>query len=74
MKSPAPLVQAGPTVFDAFEILVAADVLIMSKSTFSFLAALYSNGRKICPPDMWLSVPKWCEENDYWVSDVKRLF
>lgn len=63
-----------PTVFDAFEILTSADVLIMSKSTFSYLAAIYNTGRKICPPDMWLSVPKWCEESDFWFTDPKRLF
>ena len=62
------------TVFDAFQILVNADILVMSKSTFSYLAALYNGGRKIVPPDMWLSVPKWCEESDFWVNDVKRLF
>jgi len=53
--------------FEAFKTMVFADVLIMSKSSFSYLAALYSKGVKYTPPDMWWTVPKWCEDNDNWI-------
>lgn len=62
------------SVFDAFQVLVAADILIMSRGAFSFLAAIYSKGRKIYPSEMLIAVPKWCEENDYWFDNVAKLF
>ena len=52
---------------EAFRMMVMADVLIMSKSAFSYLAGLYSSGLKLYPPGMWLSVPEWCEQYDNWV-------
>lgn len=55
------------SAFEAFKALVFADVLIMSKSSFSYLAALYSKGVKHTPPEMWWTVPKWCEDNDNWI-------
>jgi hypothetical protein len=54
---------------DAFKLLVGADILIMSKSAFSFLAALYSTAIKIYPPEMvngW-EIPIWCEKEDKWI-------
>jgi hypothetical protein len=57
----------------AFKLLVGADVLIMSKSAFSFLAALYSTGVKIFPPEMvngW-DIPIWCEKEDKWFYSSK---
>jgi hypothetical protein len=65
----------GTTIFDAFNILVRADILILSESPFSFLAALYSNGRKLYPAGPTSrQPPKWCEESDYWFDHVSRLF
>lgn len=55
------------SAFDAFKKMVFADALIMSKSAFSYLAALYSRGTKYVPPDMWWTVPKWCEDHDDWI-------
>lgn len=63
----------GPDSFEAFETLVGADILIMSRSAFSYLAGLYSKNIKIYPPDMWLSVPLWCEESDGWYTDVNDV-
>lgn len=57
---------------DAFKLLVGADVLIMSKSAFSFLAALYSSAElKIFPPDFWYTIPLWCEKHDGWVPNLQ---
>lgn len=57
---------APPSTEQAFRLLVGADVLILSRSSFSYLAALYSRGVKLHPPDMWWSIPKWCENWDRW--------
>lgn len=59
------------TLIDVFQMLVGAEVLIMSKTTLSFLAAIYSDGIKICPPDFY-SVPIWCEESDNWRKHIKN--
>lgn len=58
----------GPTAAEAFKMLVGADMLVMSKSSFSVLAGLYSQGIKIAPPDLWFDIPLWCEEEDHWFS------
>ncbi len=58
---------------DVFKMLVGADMLIMSKSDLSFLAAIYSGGTKIHPADFWIQIPFWCEQNDNWIrSDMIR--
>ena len=54
------------TAAEAFQLLVSADVLVMSKSAFSYLAGLYSNGIKVFPPQMWWDMPQWCEDHDAW--------
>ena len=60
------------TSAEAFKLLTGSDILIMSKSSFSFLAGLYSKGVKIFPPQMWWNLPKWCEEHDNWFQIDKQ--
>ena len=50
-------------VFSTFHHLCSADVLIMSRSDFSFVAGLLSKGTKLfCPPPFWHApVPGWLE-------------
>ena len=50
-------------VFETFHHLASADVLVMSRSDFSFVAGLLSNGIKLfCPPPFWhTAVPGWLE-------------
>lgn len=43
---------------DSFSHMVYADLLITSKSSFSYKPALISNGIKVCPKDFWHSYPK----------------
>lgn len=42
---------------DSFLHMVNADLLITSKSSFSYKPALLSNGIKICPKDFWHGYP-----------------
>lgn len=42
---------------DSFSHMVFADLLITSKSSFSYKPALISNGIKVCPKDFWHSYP-----------------
>lgn len=42
---------------DSFLHMVYADLLITSKSSFSYKAALLSNGMKICPKNFWHGYP-----------------
>ena len=75
--SPQLQLQSNPSVspaVEAFKVLVDADVLVMSRSAFSYVAALYSRGMKLHPPDMWWSVPKWCEDWDRWFTDPSRFY
>ena len=61
---------------DSFEHMVYADLLITSKSSFSYKPALLSNGIKICPKDFWHGYPKtkdWILANDEGVFDLKQL-
>lgn len=72
-KSSPSSTESNLSTDDAFKLLVGADVLIMSKSAFSFLAALYSTGVKIFPPEMingW-DIPIWCEKEDKWFYSSK---
>jgi hypothetical protein len=43
---------------DSFMHMVFADLLITSKSSFSYKPALLSNGIKICPKNFWHSYPQ----------------
>lgn len=49
--------------YDTFLHLVNADLLISSKSSFSYKPALISKGIKVCPKDFWHGYP----ENDSWM-------
>lgn len=61
--------QTTTTSVDAFKMMVGADVLIMSKSAFSFLAGLYSsNGIKIVPPNNLFKTPQYCKKFDNWID------
>jgi hypothetical protein len=51
---------------DSFLHMVYADLLITSKSSFSYKPALLSNGIKICPKDFWHSYP---ETKDWYLAD-----
>ncbi|MFA5329759.1 MAG: hypothetical protein WC384_18330 [Prolixibacteraceae bacterium] len=48
---------------DSFVNMVFADLLITSKSSFSYKPALLSNGIKICPKDFWHGYPT----NNQWI-------
>jgi len=48
---------------DSFLHMVYADVLITSKSSFSYKPALLNNGIKVCPKEFWHGYPK----SDDWV-------
>lgn len=48
---------------DSFLHMVKADILITSKSSFSYNPALLSEGIKICPLDFWHAYP----EGDRWI-------
>lgn len=68
-RTPVRLVQSGLQNIlpdEVFKMLVGADILIMSKTSMSYLAGIYSSGIKIQPPDFHLKIPKWCEQNDQW--------
>ena len=57
----------GLSTARAFKLLVEADILVMSKSSFSYLAGIYSEGVKIFPEGMWWETPaRWCEDQDLW--------
>ena len=51
-------------VFSTFHHLVSAQVLVMSRSDFSYAAGLLSQGTKLCPPPpFWHpAVPGWLEQ------------
>jgi hypothetical protein len=61
----------SPTNYEAFDLLVNSDLLILSQSSFSYLAALYSDGVKLHHPNMVLSIPKYCEDWDQWFTFEK---
>jgi hypothetical protein len=52
----------------SFLHMVYADVLITSKSSFSYKPALLNKGIKICPKDFWHGYPK---TNDWILADEK---
>ena len=64
---------------DSFLHLVYADLLITSKSSFSYKPALLNNGIKICPKNFWHGYPKsekWilCEnDGSFDIINLKKL-
>lgn len=56
---------------DSFLHMVNADLLITSKSSFSYNPALLCNGIKICPTDFWHGYPI---DNDWIIADEKGSF
>lgn len=48
---------------ESFLMMVRADFLVTSKSSFSYKPALLSDGIRICPPDFWHGYP----ENEKWI-------
>jgi len=59
------------TAQDSFLHMVFSDVLITSKSSFSYKPALLSKGIKVCPKDFWHGYPK---EQDWILVDEDGLF
>ena len=62
--------------YQSFVHLVNADLLITSKSSFSYKPALLSKGIKVCPSNFWHGYPNtsdWilCDNNG--AIDVNRL-
>ncbi|MDO7138871.1 hypothetical protein [Algibacter lectus] len=61
---------------DSFEHMAYADLLITSKSSFSYKPALLSNGIKVCPQNFWHDYPKsndWILVDDNGVFDINKL-
>lgn len=64
---------------DSFLHLVYADLLITSKSSFSYKPALLNNGIKICPKNFWHGYPKsedWilCEnDGSFDIMNLRKL-
>ncbi|WP_282148866.1 hypothetical protein [Algibacter lectus] len=61
---------------DSFEHMVYADLLITSKSSFSYKPALLSKGIKVCPEDFWHGYPKtkdWVLADNDGIFDVNLL-
>lgn len=58
-------------VQESFLHMVYADLLITSKSSFSYKPALISNGIKICPADFWHGYP---ERQDWIIADENGQF
>lgn len=55
---------------ETFLHLVMADILIISKSSFSYKPALLSNGIKVCPRHFWHEYP---DREDWIVVDEKDI-
>lgn len=56
---------------DSFLHMVKADLLITSKSSFSYKPALLSNGIKICPKDFWHGYP---DSDNFILVDEDGIF
>lgn len=56
---------------DSFLHIVYADVLITSKSSFSYKPALINRGLKICPENFWHGYPK---SDDFVLTDEEGRF
>lgn len=59
------------SVMDSFLHMVYADILITSKSSFSYKPALLSKGIKICPDNFWHGYPS---EDDWIIADEHGNF
>jgi hypothetical protein len=62
--------------YASFLHLVYADLLVTSKSAFSYVAALLSDGIKICPEDFWHGYPQsddWILADEQGFFDVSKL-
>ena len=62
--------------YESFLHMVFADLLITSKSSFSYKPALLSNGIKICPRDFWHGYPNsedWVLVEEEGMFDVSVL-
>ena len=57
--------------YDSFVHMAYADLLISSKSSFSYKPALISKGTKICPEDFWHAYPA---SADFILADHKGNF
>lgn len=59
--------------------MVKADLLITSRSSFSYKPALLSSGIKICPPKFWHGypdAPEWivcAEDGSFDVAKLEKL-
>lgn len=51
---------------NSFLHMVRADILVISKSSFSYKPALLADGVRICPPDFWHGYP---EDGNWIVAD-----
>lgn len=63
-------------VRDSFSHLIYADLLITSKSSFSYKPALISNAVKVCPKSFWHGYPntvKWVVADDNGAFDENQL-
>lgn len=61
---------------DSFLHMVYADLLITSKSSFSYKPALLNNGIKVCPKDFWHGYPDskdWILSEDNGMLDNKEV-
>ena len=61
---------------ESFLHMVFADLLITSKSSFSYKPALLSNGIKVCPENFWHGYPKtndWILVDENGIFDTKQL-
>ncbi len=65
--------------YESFLHLLKADLLITSKSSFSYKAALISDGIKVCPKDFWHGYPtedNWIlvdDDGDFNSEVIKKL-
>lgn len=51
------------SAIESFLYMVRADILVISKSSFSYKPALLADGIRICPPGFWHGYP----ENEKWI-------
>lgn len=64
------------TAQDSFLHMVMADLLVTSKSSFSYKPALFSYGIKVCPVNFWHGYPKtndWVLVDDMGNFDTNKL-
>jgi hypothetical protein len=62
--------------YNSFLHLVYADILVTSKSAFSYIPTLLSDGIKICPENFWYAYPKsddWILTDEQGFFDVSKL-